>query len=260
MRIARFSHKGVVSFGIVLGEGTDAQLAVLHGNPMLGLAEPTGDHLPLAEVQLLPPSEPSKIVCVGKNYGAHIAEMGLTGSAEPTIFLKPPSALIGAGETILLPKQSHQVELEVELAMVIGHVTRNVSEENALDAVWGYTIANDVTARDLQATDDQWMRSKGFDTFCPVGPWVETDWQPAQQRIWSEVVGVDGTREVRQDDLLGSMIFDARRIISYISENMTLLPGDIVLTGTPSGISGIRSGQTVECGVDGIGVLRNPVG
>ena len=254
MRIARFSRNGVVSFGSVLGEGTDAQLAVLHGNPMLGLAEPTGDHIPLNAVQLLPPSEPSKIVCVGKNYGAHIAEMGLTGSAEPTIFLKPPSALIGAGEAIVLPHQSSQVELEVELAMVIGHVTRNVSEADALGAVWGYTIANDVTARDLQATDDQWMRSKGFDTFCPVGPWVETDWVPAQQRIWSEVDG-----EVRQDDLLGSMIFDVPRAISYISQNMTLLPGDIVLTGTPSGISGIRSGQVVECGVDGIGVLRNPV-
>jgi len=254
MRIARFSHNGVVSFGNVLGEGTDAQLAVLHGNPMLGLTEPTGEHIALADVQLLPPSEPSKIVCVGKNYGAHIAEMGLVGSAEPTIFLKPPSALIGAGQAIVLPRQSSQVELEVELAMVIGHVTRNVSEADALGAVWGYTIANDVTARDLQATDDQWMRSKGFDTFCPVGPWVETDWVPAQQRIWSEVDG-----EVRQDDLLGSMIFDVPRIISHISQNMTLLPGDIVLTGTPSGISGIASGQVVKCGVDGIGVLRNPV-
>jgi len=259
MRIARFEHNGTIAFGNVIGEGDSAYLAVLHGNPMLGLAEPTGEHLPVNAVRLLAPSEPSKIVCVGKNYGAHIAEMGLTGSSEPTIFLKPPSALIGAGAAIVLPHQSSQVELEVELAMVIGHVAKNVSEADALSVVWGYTVANDVTARDLQATDDQWMRSKGFDTFCPVGPWVETDWSPAGQRIWSEVVTADGVRELRQDDVLGSMIFDVPRILSFISQNMTLLPGDIVLTGTPSGISGIASGQLVECAVEGIGVLSNPV-
>lgn len=253
MRIARFSHNDRVLFGNVIGEGEGAQLAVLHGNPMIALAEPTGDHIPLADVQLLPPSEPSKIVCVGKNYGDHIAEMGLAGSAEPTLFLKPPSALIGASQAIVLPHQSKQVDLEVELALVIGHVTRNVSEEDALNAVWGFTIANDVTARDLQFTDDQWMRSKSFDTFCPVGPWVETDWTPDGHRIWSTVDG-----EVRQDDHLTSMIFDVRKIISYVSHNMTLLPGDLVLTGTPSGISPFNSGQLVECSVEGIGTLSNP--
>lgn len=259
MRIARFEHNGTTAFGTVIGEGDSAYLTVLHGNPMLGLTEPTGEHLSLTEVQLLPPTEPSKIVCVGKNYGAHIAEMGLTGGSEPTIFLKPPSALIGHGQAIVLPWQSKQVELEVELAIVIGHRAKNVSPEDALGVVWGCTIANDVTARDLQATDDQWMRSKSFDTFCPVGPWVETDWKPAGQRIWSEVVGADGLAEVRQDDSLNSMIFDVPTIISYISKNLTLLPGDIILTGTPSGISGIVAGQKVVCSVEGIGSLANPV-
>jgi len=185
--------------------------------------------------------------------------MGLAGSAEPTVFLKPSSALIGAGGAIVLPHQSKQVDLEVELAIVIGHVAKNVSEADALSVVWGYTIANDVTARDLQYTDDQWARSKSFDTFCPVGPWVETDWVPEGQRIWSEVAGADGSREVRQDDVLASMIFDVPRIISYISQNMTLLPGDLVITGTPSGISPILPGQTVDCGIEGIGVLSNRV-
>ena len=254
MRIARFEHNGTLAFGNVIGEGDSAYLAVLQGNPMLGLAEPTGEHVSLGAVRLLPPSAPSKIVCVGKNYGAHIEEMGLTGSVEPTIFLKPPSALIGHGQGIVLPWQSSQVELEVELAIVIGQECKNVPVEAALGVVWGFTIANDVTARDLQAADDQWMRSKGFDTFCPVGPWVETDWRPAGQRIHSSVDG-----ETRQDDHLTSMIFDVPTIISFVSHNMTLLAGDIILTGTPSGISGIRAGQSVTCSVEGIGALTNPV-
>jgi 2-keto-4-pentenoate hydratase/2-oxohepta-3-ene-1,7-dioic acid hydratase in catechol pathway len=254
MRIARFEHNGTIAFGNVVGQGDSAYLAVLHGDPMHQLAEPTGQHLQLSEVQLLPPSQPSKVVCVGKNYGDHIAEMGLASSAEPTLFLKPPSALVGAGQAVVLPWQSKQVDLEVELALVIGHVAKNVSEDDALGVVWGYTIANDVTARDLQFTDDQWARSKSFDTFCPVGPWVETEWTPDNQRIFSEVDG-----EIRQDDHLGSMIFGVRCIISFISHNMTLLPGDIVLTGTPSGISPIQSGQSVSCGIEGIGVLTNPV-
>ena len=254
MRIARFTHDGTTAFGIVVGEGESSQISVLHGNPLTALAEPTGQHIPLDQVQLLPPTEPSKIVCVGKNYGDHIAEMGMSGSPEPTIFLKPPSALIGAGQAIVLPWQSKQVDLEVELAIVIGHLAKNVTEEAALQYVWGYTIANDVTARDLQYSDDQWARSKSFDTFCPVGPWVETEWVPEQQRIFSEVDG-----QTRQDDLLSSMIFDVRKIISYISHNMTLLPGDVVLTGTPSGISPIVSGQSVSCAIAGLGVLTNPV-
>jgi len=250
MRYARFSHEGRVAYADV----TDAGLAVLNGNPMLELAEPTGEHLALDSVQLLPPCEPSKIVCVGINYGEHIAEMGMAASAEPTIFLKPPSALVGHGQAIVLPGASNQVELEVELAIVIGHRAKNVGEADAASVIWGYTIANDVTARDLQSTDAQWMRSKSFDTFCPVGPWVDTEWKPSEQRIWSEVDG-----EVRQDSTLAAMIANVPRIVSYVSHNLTLLPGDLILTGTPSGISRIESGQNVSCGVGALGVLSNPV-
>ncbi|MFM7030822.1 MAG: fumarylacetoacetate hydrolase family protein [Micrococcales bacterium] len=250
MRYARFSHEGRVAYAVVDGQ----QLAVLHGNPMLELAEPTGEHLAISEVQLLPPCEPSKIVCVGINYGEHIAEMGMQASAEPTIFLKPPSALIGHGGAIVLPGQSKQVDLEVELAIVIGHRAKHVPEADAYGVIWGFTIANDVTARDLQATDGQWMRSKSFDTFCPVGPWVDTEWRPSGQRIWSEAGG-----DTKQDSTLSAMIADVPRIVSYVSHNMTLLPGDLILTGTPSGIAQIHSGETVNCGIGELGVLSNPV-
>lgn len=252
MRYARFSQQGRVAYASVSG----TSLAVLSGNPLTHLAEPTGEHLELADVVLLPPTEPSKIVCVGINYGEHISEMGMTGlaNAEPALFLKPPSALIGAGEAIVLPSQSTTVELEVELAIVISHRARNVPEHAVEGYIWGYTIANDVTARDLQAKDAQWMRSKSFDTFCPVGPWVDTDWQPAGQRIWSEVNG-----EVRQDSTLAGMLSNVPRIISYVSHNMTLEPGDFVLTGTPSGVSGIVAGDNVLCAVEGLGALVNPV-
>lgn len=250
MRYARFSVGERVAYAVV----TDAGLAVLNGNPMTQLAEPTGEHFALSEVTLLPPTEPSKIVCVGINYGEHIAEMGMTASAEPTLFLKPPSALVGHSQAIVLPAASSQVELEVELAIVIGHRAKNVSEDRASSVIWGYTVANDVTARDLQSTDAQWMRSKSFDTFCPVGPWVDTEWKPAGQRIWSDVDG-----QVRQDSTLAAMIANVPRIVSYISHNMTLEPGDLILTGTPSGISRIESGQTVSCGIGALGVLSNPV-
>jgi 2-keto-4-pentenoate hydratase/2-oxohepta-3-ene-1,7-dioic acid hydratase in catechol pathway len=250
MRYARFSHQDRVAYAVVNGD----TLAVLHGNPLKELAEPTGEHLAISDVTLLAPCEPSKIVCVGINYAEHIAEMGLQASAEPTLFLKPPSALIGHGQAIVLPQQSQQVDLEVELAVVIGHHAKNVSEAEALGVVWGYTIANDVTARDLQATDAQWMRSKSFDTFCPVGPWVDTDWQPSGQRIWSDIDGV-----VAQESKLAAMIADVPRIISYVSQNLTLEPGDLILTGTPQGITQIRHGNSVTVAVAGLGALTNPV-
>jgi 2-keto-4-pentenoate hydratase/2-oxohepta-3-ene-1,7-dioic acid hydratase in catechol pathway len=250
MRYARFSHQDRVAYAVVNGD----TLAVLHGNPLTELAEPAGEHLAISDVTLLAPCEPSKIVCVGINYGEHIAEMGLQASAEPTLFLKPPSALIGHGQAIVLPQQSRQVDLEVELAVVISHRAKNISEAEALSVVWGYTIANDVTARDLQATDAQWMRSKSFDTFCPVGPWVDTDWQPDGQRIWSEIDGV-----VAQDSTLAAMIADVPRIVSYVSQNLTLEPGDLILTGTPQGITQIRSGNSVTVAVADLGALTNPV-
>ncbi|MEY5058098.1 MAG: hypothetical protein RI987_902, partial [Actinomycetota bacterium] len=169
MRVARFSLNGEPRFGIVDGP----ELVVLAGNPLVAGYETTGDRVPIKEVKLLAPSIPSKVVCVGKNYADHIAEMNLSTEAEPTLFLKPSSSIVGPGDAIVLPAQSQQVDLEVELAIVMGQIAKNVTEADALNYVWGYTVANDVTARDLQFSDDQWARSKSFDSFCPLGPWIE---------------------------------------------------------------------------------------
>lgn len=252
MRVARYSLDGQVSFGIL--DEDEQHLIQLKGHPLLNAYETTGERVALADVKLLAPTLPSKVVCVGKNYGEHIAEMGLTASAEPTIFFKPSSSIVGHGDAIILPPQSERVELEVELALVMGAAAKNVSVEQALDLVWGYTIANDVTARDLQFSDDQWARSKAFDTFCPLGPWIETDWEPAEQRIWSQI-----DQTIAQDSTVDQMIHGLAKIVSYVSHNMTLLPGDVILTGTPAGITKFVAGQTVSCNIDGIGSLVNPV-
>ena len=250
MRVARFSLNGEPRFGIVDGP----ELVVLAGHPLVAGYETTGDRVPIKEVKLLAPSIPSKVVCVGKNYADHIAEMNLSTEAEPTLFLKPSSSIVGPGDAIVLPAQSQQVDLEVELAIVMGQIAKNVTEADALNYVWGYTVANDVTARDLQFSDDQWARSKSFDSFCPLGPWIETEFVPEDQVLESRVDG-----EVRQNSTLTHMLHNVPKIISYISQNMTLLPGDEVLTGTPAGISPILAGQIVECEIEGIGTLVNPV-
>jgi 2-keto-4-pentenoate hydratase/2-oxohepta-3-ene-1,7-dioic acid hydratase in catechol pathway len=214
----------------------------------------TGDRIPIKEVKLLAPTIPSKVVCIGKNYSDHIGEMGLTANPEPTIFFKPSSAIVGPGDAIVIPPQSSRVELEAELTIVIGQIAKNVSEKDALNYVWGFTVANDVTARDLQATDDQWARSKAFDTFCPLGPWIETEFVPDGQVVESRIDG-----EVMQQTSIDLMLHNVPKLISYVSQNMTLLPGDVILTGTPAGITRIQSGQLVECEVEGIGTLLNPV-
>ncbi len=250
MRVARFSLNGEPRFGIVDGP----ELVVLAGHPLVAGYETTGERVPIKEVKLLAPSIPSKVVCVGKNYADHVAEMNLSTEAEPTLFLKPSSSIVGPGDAIILPPQSQQVDLEVELAIVMGQIAKNVTEADALNYVWGYTVANDVTARDLQFSDDQWARSKSFDSFCPLGPWIETEFLPEDQVLESRVNG-----EVRQNSTLTHMLHNVPKIISYISQNMTLLPGDVVLTGTPAGISPIRSGEIVECEIEGIGTLVNPV-
>ena len=250
MRVARFSLNGEPRFGIVDGP----ELVVLAGHPLVAGYETTGDRVPIKEVKLLAPSIPSKVVCVGKNHADHIAEMNLSTEAEPTLFLKPSSSIVGPGDSIVLPAQSQQVDLEVELAIVMGQIAKNVTEADALNYVWGYTVANDVTARDLQFSDDQWARSKSFDSFCPLGPWIETEFVPEDQVLESRVDG-----EVRQNSTLTHMLHNVPKVISYISQNMTLLPGDVVLTGTPAGISPILAGQIVECEIEGIGTLVNPV-
>lgn len=251
MRVARFSHNDEVKFGIV--DGTD--LVVLKGHPLVNQYETTGDRIALDQVKLLAPTLPSKVVCIGKNYLDHIAEMGMAVSnEEPTIFLKPSSSIIGEGENIVLPRQSQKVDLESELAIVIGRVAKDVPEAQALNYVWGFTIANDVTARDLQYSDVQWARGKSFDTFCPMGPWIETDFVPAKQAIQAAI-----NDEIKQDSTIDHMIHNVPRIISFVSENMTLLPGDVILTGTPAGITQLQPGDVVDCTVEGIGTLSNPV-
>lgn len=250
MRIARFSLNGEPKYGIVDGP----ELVVLKGHPLVQGYETTGDRVAIKEVKLLAPTIPSKVVCVGKNYADHAAELGLVQNDEPTIFFKPSSSIVGPGDAIVLPRQSNQVELEVELTVVINSITKDVTPEQAADHIWGYTIANDVTARDLQFSDDQWARSKGFDTFCPLGPWIETEFVPDDQQIISRING-----EQVQEDAVSGMTHDIATIVSYVSQNMTLLPGDIILTGTPSGISKLSSGDIVECEVEGIGTLLNPV-
>lgn len=227
---------------------------MLKGHPLVQGYDTTSDRIPIKEVKLLAPTIPTKVVCIGKNYTDHIGEMGLTANPEPTIFFKPSSAIVGPGDAIVIPAQSSRVELEAELTIVIGQIAKNVSEKDALNYVWGFTVANDVTARDLQATDDQWARSKAFDTFCPLGPWIETEFVPDGQVIESRIDG-----EVMQQASIDLMLHNVPKLISYVSQNMTLLPGDVILTGTPAGITQIQPGQLVECEVEGIGTLLNPV-
>jgi len=210
--------------------------------------------IPLKEVRLLAPSTPSKIVCVGRNYVEHAKEMGNEVPKLPLLFLKPPSAIIAPGETILLPPQSAQVEHEAELVIVIGKRGRNITTESARDYVLGYTIGIDVTARDLQKTDGQWTRAKGFDTFCPFGPWIDTDFDPSDALVTCRVNG-----QMRQMASTRDMIFSVGVLIAYISSVMTLEPGDLIFTGTPAGVSQLKAGDTVEVVVDGLGLLSNPV-
>jgi 2-keto-4-pentenoate hydratase/2-oxohepta-3-ene-1,7-dioic acid hydratase in catechol pathway len=208
----------------------------------------------MKDVKLLAPVVPSKIVCIGKNYAAHAAEIGEEVPDEPLIFLKPSTAIVGPGEAIVLPWQSEHVDLECELTIVIGKITKNIEQEDVDAHIWGFTIANDVTARDLQFEDGQWARSKGFDTFCPLGPWIETDFDVESATLESRISG-----EVIQHADTTDMVFNVREIVSHVSKNMTLLPGDIILTGSPAGITPIKNGDIIECEIEGIGTLINPV-
>jgi 2-keto-4-pentenoate hydratase/2-oxohepta-3-ene-1,7-dioic acid hydratase in catechol pathway len=250
VKVARFSNGAEPRFGIVDGP----ELVVLKGHPLVAGYQTTGERIPLKELKLLAPTIPSKIVCIGKNFADHAAEIGEEVTLEPLIFFKPSSSIIGHGDAIVIPPQSKQVELEAELCLVIGKLAKNVSADNALEYLWGVTIANDVTARDLQFGDGQWARSKGFDTFCPLGPWVETEFLPDGQIIESRING-----EVRQNVAISEMVHKIPAIISYVSRNMSLLPGDIILTGSPAGISVINAGDMIECEIEGIGILSNPV-
>ena len=251
VKIARFSHNDSIRYGIV----DDGDLVALDGDPMFAGFEPSGERIPLADAAVLAPVIPrSKVVCVGKNYHDHAAEMGGVAPEEPLLFLKPNTAVIGPGDVIVRPTLSEQTDYEGELAVVIGRIAKNVRAEDALDYVFGYTIANDVTARDLQRKDGQWSRAKGFDTFCPLGPVIETEFDPASATIETRVNG-----EVRQQAPLTDMIHSVADIIAYASAVFTLLPGDVILTGTPAGVGTFDAGDTVEVEISGIGTLRNTV-
>lgn len=210
--------------------------------------------LPLQKIKLLAPVTPSKIICLGRNYADHAREQNAELPAIPMLFLKPPSSVIAKGETILLPYQSQQVEYEGELAVVIGKHGRDIPAETARDYILGYTIANDITARDLQHKDSQWTRAKGFDTFCPLGPWIETNMDPFDTLISTHVNGV-----LRQMGSTKEMNFPVFQVLAYISSIMTLEPGDVILSGTPAGVGRIVDGDVVKIAIEGIGELINPV-
>ncbi|QSB04291.1 fumarylacetoacetate hydrolase family protein [Natronoglycomyces albus] len=254
MRIARIAHPQGMSFALLEGEGPGAMASEIEGHPFAQVAT-TGQKWALEDVRLLAPILPSKVVCVGRNYADHAAEQDAEVPSEPLIFLKPSTSVIGPGEAIRLPAISSRVDHEAELAIVIGLPgAREVDKDTARDAILGYTCANDVTARDLQRSDGQWARAKGFDSFCPLGPWIETDFDPGDAQVRCEV-----NEEVRQLGRTSQMIFDPASIVAYVSQVMTLLPGDVILTGTPAGVDTIEAGDNVEVRIDGIGSLKNSV-
>ena len=264
MKVARFSYEGEIGFGILdqAENGEGVEIVELLGDPMASGFDTTGRRIPFGEVRLLAPVIPrSKIVCVGKNYLDHVEEMkDVTGigtaepPAEPLLFLKPNTSVIGPGETIVRPAISEQVEHEGELAVVIGAVAKEVPLERAMEVVFGFTCANDVSARDLQVKDGQWARAKGFDTFCPLGPVIETDLDLSDAHIETRVNG-----EVRQSSSTAHLIHSVAKIVAHASEAFMLLPGDVILTGTPAGVGRLEPGDTVEVEVSGIGILRNTV-
>jgi 2-keto-4-pentenoate hydratase/2-oxohepta-3-ene-1,7-dioic acid hydratase in catechol pathway len=210
--------------------------------------------LPLTEVKLVAPVEPSKIICIGRNYAEHAREHDVEVPKVPLIFMKPPSSIIGPGEAIILPPQSQQVEHEAELVVVIGKRGRNIIAEEAQDYIFGYTVGNDVTARDLQRSDGQWTRAKGFDTFCSFGPWVDTEFDPSDAIITCRVSG-----QPRQMASTRDMVFNVSQLIAFISSVMTLEPGDLVFTGTPAGVGPLIDGDEVVVEIEGLGKLSNPV-
>jgi len=248
MRIARVSLSPSME-NVVYAAVDDSSARLYSAAPWRGGA-PTGEVVKLDTVQLLAPVEPSKIVCIGRNYAAHAKELGSDVPKEPLLFLKPPSALLATGGTIVLPRESSRVEHEAELGVVIGARAKNVPRERALAHVLGYTCVGDITARDLQRSDGQWSRAKGFDTFCPVGPWIETELDPASLRISCRVNGA-----TRQDGPTSDMIFPVPEIVAYVSRMMTLEPGDLIATGTPEGVGPLAPGDTIEIDVSGIGRL-----
>ncbi|WP_405060576.1 fumarylacetoacetate hydrolase family protein [Kribbella sp. NBC_01505] len=258
MRIARFSVDDEPKYGIVETddpEGLVGTVALLDSDPLYRPVQLTGETLQLADVRLLAPVIPrSKVVCVGRNYAAHAAELGNEVPKEPMIFLKPNTSVVGPLDGIVYPEQTNDLQFEGELAIVIGRICRDLPKERAEEVIFGYTIANDVTARDLQKSDGQWARAKGYDTFCPLGPWIQTDLDVADLRVTTTLNG-----ETKQDGRTSQFIFDIPTVLAYITSFTTLLPGDVVLTGTPAGVGPMLPGDSVSVTVEGLGTLTNRV-
>jgi len=258
VRIARYTAGSDPVFGVVEGEPGSERVHQIAGDPIYAETVRTGAVHDLADVRLLAPVIPrSKVVGIGKNYADHVAEMGGGDApAEPAMFLKPNTSVIGPNDPVVLPWQSTHVDYEGELAVVIGRLCKDVPPERVPEVVFGYTIANDVTARDLQRSDLQWARAKGFDTFCPLGPWIVTANELAVDDL-AITTRLDGA--LVQDGRTSQLIHDVVTLVCAVSEAFTLLPGDVILTGTPAGVGPMRDGQVVEIEVEGIGILRNPV-
>jgi len=262
VRIARFTTGEDPQYGVLTGEldehgepDDDATIVALAGDPLYVGLKLTSTEIPLADVRLLAPVIPrSKVVGIGRNYRAHAAELGNEVPEAPLMFLKPNTSVVGPGDPVFYPRQSEHVAYEGELAVVIGRICRDVPADKALEVVFGYTVANDVTARDLQSSDVQFTRAKSFDSFCPLGPWIETELDPVDLRVTTHVNG-----EVKQDGTTADMVFDVPALIASVSSVMTLLPGDVILTGTPEGVGPLQVGDEVEVSVAGIGSLTNKV-
>jgi 2-keto-4-pentenoate hydratase/2-oxohepta-3-ene-1,7-dioic acid hydratase in catechol pathway len=249
VRIARFSFEDEVDFGAVEGD----EIAPITGHPF-GPFTFTGYRYPISDVRLLAPVIPSKVVAVGKNYADHAREMGGEAPAGPVIFLKPSTAVIGSGDPIQYPASSSQVDFEGELAIVIGRLCRDVPANRAASVILGYTCANDVTARDQQSVDGQWARAKGYDSFCPLGPWITTNVDPSDLELVTTVNGAE-----RQRGRTSDMIHSVPALVEFVSHVMTLLPGDIILTGTPAGVGPLQVGDVATVEIEGIGALTNHV-
>lgn len=251
MRIVRYQTQNSkkARFGWLL----DDRVGEISGNPF-GRYRRNEATTPLSDVNLLAPTEPSKIICVGRNYVEHAKELGNEVPKVPLLFMKPPSAILASGETIILPPQSAQVEHEAELVAVIGKRGRHITGGHAKKHILGYTVGNDVTARDLQKSDNQWTRAKGFDTFCPFGPWIDTEFDPSDAVVTCRVNG-----QMRQMASTRDMIFNVSVLITYISSVMTLEPGDLIFTGTPAGVGELKDGDEVSVEIEGLGMIRNKV-
>jgi 2-keto-4-pentenoate hydratase/2-oxohepta-3-ene-1,7-dioic acid hydratase in catechol pathway len=262
VRIARFAAGGDPQYGVVElaedGGPNPDTVSVLTGDPMAMSVKLTGERRGLDDVRLLAPVIPrSKIVAVGRNYAAHAAEMSEEVPKTPLTFFKPNTSVIGPGEAIIYPTESREVSYEGELAVVIGRICKEVPASRVPEVIFGYTVANDVTARDLQKTDGQWARAKGYDTFCPLGPWITT--HQGLDEVAALTIRTSLNGELRQDGNTKDLIFTIPEIVVYISSYTTLLPGDVILTGTPSGVGPMLPGQVVSVDIEGIGTLTNPV-